>query len=86
MIVIRVELYSFGKVRELMCMHITNDGTLSDGSGDSPRGSYNVDLFRDGSRVDIARTGTVKDYPRGHHIGRLILRALASVFPEERHD
>ncbi len=86
MIVIRVELHSFCKVRELMRMHITNDGSLSDGSGDSPRGNYRVDLFRKGSLVDITRTGTVKDYPRkSYHVGRLLIRALASVFPEERH-
>ena len=88
MIVIRVELWPGGwpgNARELMRMHIINDGTASDGSGNSPRGNYRVALFRKGSQTKIFRTGAVKNYPRrSYHIGRLILRALASCFPEER--
>lgn len=31
-----------GPVRELAAVAITNDGSASDGSGDSPTGNYNV--------------------------------------------
>ncbi len=86
MIVVRVEIWPKGqslKARELMCMHITNDGTLSDGSGDSKRGNYRVQLFRKGCD-NVFRTGHVENYPRrSYHVGRLIYRALASCFPEE---
>ncbi len=81
MIVVRVELWSFGEVRELMRMHITNDSTVSD----SPRGNYFVEVFRKGSLTDVIRTGTVKDYPRRDYpVGRLLTRALLACFPEER--
>ncbi len=82
MIVIRVELWPGGwpsKARELMRMHITNDATGSD-----KRGNYRVELFRRG-RQGVLRMGRVEDFPRrSYHIGRLLLRALATCFPEER--
>ncbi len=87
MIVVRVELWPGGrasKSRELMRMHITNDGTASDGTGDSSRGNYYVDLFRKGSHR-VQRIGRVEDFPRrSYHVGRLLCRALVSCFPEER--
>ncbi len=90
MIVVRVELWPKGwkgkPPHELMRMHITNDGTASDGSGDSPRGNYRVELFRKGCKT-ILRTGHVEDFPRrSYHVGRLVLRALAACFSEERRD
>ncbi len=82
MIVVRVELWPGGwpdKARELMRLHITNAGTGSD-----KRGNYRVKLFRKGSQ-SVLRTGSVEDFPRrSYHIGRLLYRALASCFPEER--
>ena len=82
MIVVRVELWPGGwerKARELMRLHIINDGT-----GNSKRGNYRVMLFRKGNR-SVLRSGRVEDFPRrSYHVGRLIYRALASCFPEER--
>ena len=88
MIVVRVELWPKGwegkPPHELMHMHITNDGTASDGTGDSKRGNYSFELLRKGSK-EVLRTGRVEDFPRrSYHVGRLLYRALASVYPEER--
>ena len=84
MIVIKVDLVSANGSkynRELMRMTITNDGT----STDNRRGNYLARLFRKGSRTEVIRMGRVKDFPRqSYHIGRLVLRCLAAVFPEER--
>ena len=83
MIVVRVELWPKGwegkPPHELMCMHITNDGT-----GGESRGNYNVEIFRRGAR-GVMRLVRVEDFPRrSYHVGRLVLRALAACFPEER--
>ena len=87
MIVIKVELWPGGrrKTRELFRMTLTNDGSLSDGL----RGNYDVNLFRRTSdgvlRTGILRRGRVEGFPRkSYHVGRLVLRALKSCFPEEK--
>lgn len=86
MIVIKVELHSANSrlITTLMRMHITNDGTIKD----PKRGNYIAHLFRKGALTrpkNVTRTGYVKDFPRhSYHIGRLVLRALADLFPEER--
>lgn len=96
MIVVKVELWGArtGKVRELFRMTLSNDGTQGDGN----RGNYDVALFRKGTTVitkkgsniirsgstGVLRRGRVENFPRrSYHVGRLVLRALRSVFPEE---
>ncbi len=82
MIVVKVELWGArtGKVRELFNMTLSNDGEL----GDSYRGNYDVALYRKGTSK-VIRRGRVDNFPRkNYHVGRLVLRALKSVFPEER--
>ncbi len=87
MIVVKVELWSAqsGRTRELFRMTLANDGS----GGDGKRGSYDVTLFRRTKnqrlRRDHLRKGRVEDFPRkSYHVGRLVLRALKSVFPEEK--
>ena len=85
MIVVRVELWAArtGKVRELFRMTLANDGTQSDGN----LGMYTVDLYRRGKykSLSVLRQGRVEDFPRkSYHVGRLVLRALKSCFPEEK--
>ena len=88
MIVVKVELWDAqsGRVRELFRMTLANDGTLTEGN----RGNYDVKLYRRGwagtrTEAPPLRRGRVVDFPRkSYHTGRLILRALKSVFPEEK--
>lgn len=87
MIVVKVELWGAqtGKVRELFRMTLSNDGTQGDGN----KGNYDVALYRKGIRIvrpgSVLRRGRVENFPRkSYHTGRLVLRALKSVFPEEK--
>ena len=84
MIVVKVDLVSANGSkynRELMHMTITNDGTITD----NRRGNYVARLFRKGNKTEVLRMGRVEDFPRqSYHIGRLVLRCLTSLFPEER--
>lgn len=89
MIVLKVELHSAvtGKVTTLGSAIISNRG-----DGSNTRGNYDV---RVGNKRDAnnlvsvyrkpQRRGEVLDYPRtSYSIWRLVLRALRSVFPEEK--
>ncbi len=98
MIVVKVELWGArtGRVRELFRMTLANDGKWSNGN----LGNYDVTLYRKGleiihDRLDfckhvvrpgkVLRQGRVENFPRkSYHVGRLVLRALKSVFPEEK--
>lgn len=97
MIVVKVELWGAqtGKVRELFRMTLSNDGTQGDGN----KGNYDVALYRKGMEIihdgpdrnrivrpgSVLRRGRVENFPRkSYHTGRLVLRALKSVFPEEK--
>lgn len=84
MIVVTVALQSAvsrTRDRELMRVHIENDGTIID----KRRGNYVARLFRKGSDSEILRMGRVEDFPRqSYHVGRLVLRCLATLFPEDR--
>lgn len=82
MIEVKVSLKSavhHSRDRELMTMVIVNDGTLT-----GKRGSYFALVNRKGTDR-VLRRGRVKNFPRhSYHIGRLVLRALQSCFPEEK--
>ncbi len=95
MIVVKVELWGAqsGRVQELFRMTLANDGTQGDGN----KGNYDVRLYRKGMEIihedgrntirvgGVLRQGRVEGFPRkSYHTGRLILRALKSIFPEER--
>lgn len=83
MLVVKVELHSAisGKVTELGKMIIHN---ISMTGNASPRGDYEVLLFRKGSKK-VIRKGNVYDYPRlSYSVWRLVLRALKSVLKEEQ--
>lgn len=86
MIRVTVDLISArGRQRDkrLGVMEICNDGSLSDGSGDSRRGNYIGRLFRKGGG-GVIRTGSVKSFPRrSYPVWRLILRMLRDLYPEE---
>lgn len=90
MIVVKIELHTFGKpIRPLGLMVISNDGT----SKDPERGSYLVQVGskRQAQRNDIQavrthplRIGRVLHHPRqALNVWRLIARALKAAFPEE---
>lgn len=83
MLVVRIELHHArfpGKVTELGRMIIGNDGS----SEDPRRGNYTVRVLRKGFR-SVQRYGAVAGFPRkSHNVWRLVLRALASAFPEEK--
>lgn len=69
--------------KRLGVMEICNDGSQSDGSGDSPRGSYYGRIYRKGGRA-VQRRGEVHDFPRrSYSVWRLILRMLRDCYPEE---
>ncbi len=84
MIVVTVKLESAisrDRDRELMRMTICNDGTVTD----TRRGDYVARLFRKGSDSEVIRMGRVEDFPKqSYHVGRLVLRALVKLFPEEQ--
>lgn len=75
MLLVKVELHSAltGEVKTLAEMRIANDGT-----SDNPRrGNYNV--------RNSSRRGRVENFPRKSYVvWRLVLRALRSLYPEER--
>lgn len=79
MIVVRVELHSAitGKVTEIAKMRISNDGT-----GNGPRGNYDVATLRKGDSDHSAplRAGRVEGHARlSYHVWKLVARALAAV-------
>lgn len=90
MIVINVDLHHArtGRVTRLFSMTISNTGTHPERPA---RGNYVVRMGRKG-QTDLRaihsaplRTGQVQNWPRkSYHVGRLVLRALRSVFPEEK--
>jgi hypothetical protein len=63
-------------------MRITNRG----GKVTDPRGDYWAEVFRKGPPWEqIARRGDVRNFPRkSYSVWRLVLRALASAFAEDR--
>ena len=84
-----------GATYEIGRMYIANDGSAS--HADPRLGDYLVAVCRRGTTAvptpvnssDVApkatRAGVVKAYPRlAHNVWRLVLRSLASAFPEER--
>jgi hypothetical protein len=90
MIVIRVDLHHAvkGGITRLFTMTISN-------TGDHPqrpdRGNYVIRLGRKGQtgikavHASPLRTARVENYPRqSYHVGRLVLRSLKALFPEER--
>lgn len=87
MIVVKVELWPFGReseAEEIGRAYITNDG-----SGAPNRGNYDVEVCRRGTTEKpsdggtATRTGRVEDYPRrSYNVWRLVKRALKSAFPE----
>jgi len=83
MIVIKIELWPKGfesKARELGRMYVANTGELGNGK----RGNYHVRLLRKGTTT-VQREGNVDDFPRlSYSVWRLVLRAIKSVFPEEK--
>lgn len=78
MIVVKIELHSAitGNVTEIGRMHIANDGT-----GDSRRGNYNVELFRRGSGTErVLHEARVENYPRlSLSVWHLVFRALKGI-------
>jgi hypothetical protein len=90
MIVVSVELHSAisGRIKLLGRMCIANVGTSPDGK----LGTYTVRVGRKTDAGDLhkvfkspLRHGIVANYPRlSHNIWRLVLRALAVSFPEQR--
>lgn len=85
MIEVKVTLKSaihHSRDRELMTMTICNDGREP---SNPARGSYWALVFHKGSTSRVLRRGRVENFPRkSYHVGRLILRALKSCFPEEK--
>jgi len=93
MIVIRVDYWPDGDKEqsyELGRAYVANDGT-----GTTDRGNYNVAICRKGKAAiphpvvnggpQATREGRVEDYQRERlPMWRLVMRALASAFPEER--
>lgn len=94
MIVIKVELWPFGKEekkREIARTYIHNDGT---GTNDS--GNYKVRVCRNKYKSDkgyeypskdqiYTRLGEVNNYPRSLlNVWQLVIRSLLSAFPEEK--
>lgn len=70
--------------KRLGVMEICNDGSLSDGSGDSTRGNYYGRIYRKGGR-SVIRQGNVENFPRrSYQVWRLILRMLRDCYPEEK--
>lgn len=90
MIRVTVELLSArtGKQTTLGIMIICNDGTMSDGTGNSKRGNYIGHVYRKGTLPKFAhvqRGGHVENFPRrSYTVWRLILRMLRSMYPEEK--
>lgn len=90
MIVVEVKLISAVDGRETLLGSaiIANDAT----SRDPKKGSYDVKVARKPDAGDLRkvwnrplRTGRVEDYPRlAFNMWRLVIRALAAAFPEER--
>jgi hypothetical protein len=90
MIVVRVELHGAvsKRVTLLGAMVIANDGS----SQVAGRGNYDVRVARKTDAADLGkalrdplRRGRVERYPRlSYNVWRLVLRALAAAFPEER--
>lgn len=90
MIVVKVELVSAvtGQTTLLGSAIIANDAT----SRDPKKGSYDVKVARKPDAGDLKRvwarplrTGRVENYPRlAFNMWRLVIRALAAAFPEER--
>jgi hypothetical protein len=90
MIVVRVELHGAvsKRVTLLGAMVIANDGACED----ARRGNYDVKVARKADAGDLRklsrdplRRGRVERYPRlSYNVWRLVLRALAAAFPEER--
>ncbi len=95
MLVVKVELHSAttGEISELGRMYIANDGT-----GTPKRGNYQAAVCKKGSFAvpfpinpkastakRASRFARVEDYARESlPIWRLVMRALAGAFPEER--
>lgn len=90
MIVVEVKLISAITGRETLLGSaiIANDGT----SRDPKKGDYDVKVARKPDAGDLKkvwakplRTGRVENYPRlAFNMWRLVIRALAAAFPEER--
>jgi len=90
MIVVRVELHGAvsKRVTLLGAMVISNDGS----SQVAGRGNYDVRVARKTDAADLGkalrdplRRGRVEGWPRlSYNVWRLVLRALAAAFPEER--
>lgn len=90
MLVVKIELHSAitGRATLLGSMIIANTGT----SSDPKRGDYAVSVGRKSDACDLRRvhaaplrTGEVRGYPRlSYNVWRLVLRALAAAFPEEK--
>lgn len=85
MIVVRIELHSarLSTVKEIGRAYIFNDAT-----GTARRGNYNAMVCRKSNLSKGGpplRRGRVEDYPRrAYNVWRLVMRALASCFPEEK--
>lgn len=87
MIRVTIELLSArtGRRTTLGVMDISNDGSLSDGSGDSPRGCYNARMYRRGSWSTVQRTGRVEDWPRrSKTVWQLLHKMLDNIYNGEK--
>lgn len=89
MLVVKIEMWPKGdasRAREIGRTYIANEG------GSLTRGDYGVRVCRRGrfeqtsfESTKFARSARVLEYPRlRFNIWRLVLRALAAAFPEER--
>jgi len=84
MLVVKIELWPRGDAsrrRVIGRMTITNDGTASDGTGDSQFGNYNVNLGHSGIHADrfgSYRQGKVTNFRRSLSPYHLVARALSA--------